>query len=582
MAITRRDLLKSIGATGAALSVPALFSSCAVSMGAKAGAKAKSKSAAKTKNRPQPQTAAGKNSGQRKPNIVFIMADQLAASFIGCYGSGVASTPTLDHIASVGVRFDRNYAVSPVCTPNRCSIFTGRSPEVHGMITNNYHLTTDAPLFTHVLKTQGYRTGGFGKFHFTEMPLHPYVDLKPYGFDEAVMTEDPRFGHWLDWIDKEHHEYYETALGLCWPQPYMKNYNGQDIEAKWHATREKILGPIEKASPWYRMYTSPLPKELQQTVYITDRSLDFLRNHHNTHADQPFCAFISYVAPHDPYDPPKPYDTMFNPADMKAPIKRAVDKYDIPELETARDYFGPDFGSGPGAFRNVSDNIDTMKKLRALYHGNIKLIDEQIARVVKYLEEIGEMENTIIVFTTDHGDMMGDHGFVAKGMMHYDTCIRTPLIVAGRGIKGGVVSPRMTSSLDLYPTFCEWAGASLLPPLEGKSFAGTCGGDAKDEGWSAVPVELFTAQTIVTKDQWRYTLYLEPGKGQMFNLKDDPEEQRDLFHDKAMNEKHLELAEDHARTYLQTHQVPQYRVLPIQNGHHCLVHGNYELTEMPW
>ena len=203
-------------------------------------------------------------------------------------------------------------------------------------------------------------------------------------------------------------------------------------------------------------------------------------------------------------------------------------------------------------------------------------------RQVQYLEKTDQLENTIFVFTTDHGDMMGDHGFLAKGCMHYDAAIRTPMIVSGKGIQPGVISQRLSSSLDLFPTICDWVGTDPRPPLEGKSFAGACRGESTDKGWPAVTVQFNQAQSIITDDHWRMTLFQGAGLGQIFDLNADPQEQRDLYHVADANPKHLELVERHARAYMESHQLHHYRNLPVSDGHRCLVQGNFELTPCPW
>jgi len=495
-----------------------------------------------------------------RPNIVFIMADQLAAAFIGCYGSGVDSTPTLDRLAGEGVRFERCYAHVPVCAPNRSTIFTGRSADQHGIVTNNLLLTTDNPTFPQVLQRNGYRTGGFGKFHFTSM-LQPLPDSFDYlGFDESVPTEDPKLGPWLDWIEREHPEDYETALAVTWPMPYAQAYgkDRRDLTEAMNKAREKILKPLTDASEWYCMYPSPLPRELHQTTYITDLGLDFMQRHLDEHPGRPFCTFVSYVDPHDPYDPPKPYDTMFDPADMPDPIPMNGPEHECSILERSRDF--------PG-FREISRNKEVLKKLRAFYHGSIRFVDDQIARLVTFLQEKGQLDNTIIVFTTDHGDMMGDHGLITKGVKHYDKGIRCPLIVRGAGIRRGT-SDRLTSSLDFFPTICEWAEAGCKPPLEGKSFARSCRTEGADDGWEAVTVNAplgppeGSVRSIITGDGWRFTIYDEDGRGEMFDLREDPEERSNLYHIAQWRDKRLELHERHARAYMQSSHVYQHRNLP--------------------
>jgi arylsulfatase len=507
---------------------------------------------------------------REETNIVFIMADQLSAGSIGCYGSGVESSPCLDGLAGSGVRFDRLYAHVPVCAPNRATIFTGRSSDVHGVATNNLVLTTDDPTFGHILQRNGYRVGGFGKFHLTPMQQTLPEDFAYLGFDESVPTEDPKLGPWLDWVEAEHPEHYETALAVSWPMQWAGEYgrDGRDLLPAMAAAREKILAPRRSASEWQLMYESPLPAELHQTTWITNLSLDFIRRHRREDADRPFFCFTSYVDPHDPYDPPAPYSTMFDPREMPEPRPMTWPQEGCTILERSRDF--PDW-------RKVSGNVELTKKLRALYHGSVRFIDDQIARIVALLEELGLWDNTILVFTTDHGDMIGDHGLISKGVKHYDMGIRCPLIVAGAGVERGA-RDRLTSSLDFLPTFCDWAAVEARPPLEGRSFAAACSGSPpQDDGWREVTVQAppsrheGTVRSIVTEDGWRFSIYDEDGQGQMFDLNEDPDEQRNLYHDPAWTAKRLELHERLTRAYMQPAVTHQYRNLPRRNGQRLLL-----------
>jgi len=557
MAITRRECIKSFGAAGAAF---AGWTAVSANPDEQTSKK-------EQKEHPMPQD---------RPNIVFIMADQLAASFIGCYGSGVNSTPTLDRLAEEGVRFDRFYAHVPVCAPNRASIFSGRSADVHGVLVNNYQLTTDSPLFSQVLQTNGYRTGGFGKFHFTSMLLPPPPDMKAYGFEEAAVIEDPRWGPWLDWVEREHPDQYERALATCWQVPYRSNYHGKDMDAAWHAAVVEYLAPLREASGWRTMFTSPLRPELHQTSYITDLSLDFMRRHQREHAGRPFFCFVSYVDPHDPYDPPAPYDALFDPADMADPMPALSEDQESPLMLSLRtSYLGYD---------EIIDKPEAIRKMRALYHGSLRLIDDNVKRIVDYLKQSGQLDNTLIFFITDHGDLMGDHGYIAKGVVHYDTGIRCPLIVHGPGVAAGVVSDRLSTSLDIYPTLCDFAGITTRPPLEGRSFASICHGQPETRpSWPEVTVRFGRATSIVTDDYWRFTTLERPGLGQMLNLKDDPLEQHNLYHDPKHAAKKLELFERYARAYAESRAVPHYANYPVIDGRHWVLGAQQIPKEaMPW
>ncbi|MHB1357234.1 MAG: sulfatase family protein [Anaerolineae bacterium] len=493
---------------------------------------------------------------QTSPNIVFICADQLAAAFVGCYGSNVPSTPTLDRLAGEGVRFDRCYATSPVCAPNRATFLTGRSPCVHGIITNNYALATDNPTYARVLQAHGYRTGGFGKFHQTPMHCPVPRNVAFLGFDESVVTEDPKWGPWIDWVARVYPEHLPTALAMAWGWPNHPKPAQAALSAK---LRREILNPIQATSAWPSMYPSPLPAEVHDSTFITNLGLDFIRRHLDQHGDQPFFCHISYVDPHDPYDPPAPYATMFHPEDMPNPLPAEWLEQGCATLRAAQKEFPH--------FEEVYSQPEVMRTLRALYHGSLRFVDDQVARVVSLLEERGLRENTLLVFTTDHGDMLGDHGLITKGVKPYDTSIRCPLIVSGGGVVPGVVD-RLTCTLDFYPTFCDWAGvgADSRPPLEGKSFAGDCAGQAEVVPWSEVEVACGQMESVITADGWRLTRFLDEGAGQMFDLRNDPGEQRNLYADPTCSAKRQELLERLVAAMSRPRLVPQYRNMPLVDG----------------
>ncbi|WP_168122575.1 sulfatase-like hydrolase/transferase [Paenibacillus sp. HB172176] len=502
-----------------------------------------------------------------KPNIIFITADQLAAATLHSYGGSVPSSPVLDSLAAGGARFDRCYAHVPVCAPNRATFLTGRSMSIHGVTTNNLVLPQDVPTYAQVLRSNGYRTGGFGKFHQTPMQQPLPATLKHLGFDEAVLTEDTKLGPWLDWIGEYHPEYYDKALATCWPMPYLDHYgeDGIDLRERWKHAFETFVAPLRKSSDWAPMYASPLPKELHQTTFIAEQGLDFMSRHVTQYPDQPFFCHISFVDPHNPYDPPAPYDAMFRSEDMPLPVKRAEGEREIPALTRAREMMD---------FRRVSQSDPVLKQLQAYFHGSVRFIDDQIGRVVAWLREKELDSNTIIVFTTDHGEMLGDHGFITKGAMHYDKSIRCPLIVHGPGIEGGGVSDRLVSSLDFFPTFCDWAGITEVPPNEGVSFAEACAGrhhamtEARD-----LSIQYGAVRTLVTDTGWRLTLYNEEDRiyGQMFHLTEDPDEQINLYDKDEWQTQKLELLERLAMIHAREGGVQQFRNLPIHEGYRCLV-----------
>ena len=505
-----------------------------------------------------------------RPNIVFIMADQLAAGFLGCYGSGVDSTPTLDGLAREGVRFDRCYATHPVCAPNRATVLTGRSSCVHGIVSNNYALATDMPTYAHVLQEHGYRTGGFGKFHQTPMHMPTPGDLSFLGFDESLVTEDPKWP-WLEWVEREHPEFAEEALSMCWP--FWPSHPRSEKSDLCVEASKKILGPLRAASEWRMMYPSPLPPEVHDTTYITNLGIDFMERHLIEHKDQPFFCHVSYVDPHDPYDPPEPYASMFEPDDMPDPIPAEWLTEGFKALERSQDFH---------QFGQIFHKPQVMRKLRAFYHGSLRFMDDQIARVVDLIKERGLWENTILVFTTDHGDMMGDHGLITKGVKHYDKGIRCPLIVAGGNVRKSVTD-KLACTLDFFPTFCDWAGVdtNIRPPLEGKSFAGICVGREEENLWQEVSVAIGRAESVITDDGWRLTRFLGEDKGQMFNLNDDPDEQNNLYYTHDHGKKRQELMERLVKAMSWPRLVPHYRNMPLVDGKKIPIYSDQIVEGLP-
>ena len=308
------------------------------------------------------------------------------------------------------------------------------------------------------------------------------------------------------------------------------------------------------------MYTSPLPPEAHDTTYITNLGLDFMERHLDASPEQPFLCHVSYVDPHDPYDPPKPYASMYDPWGMRDPAPAEWrDSNPIPELEAERNWAGAD-----ALYGKESESI---LKLRALYHGSLRFMDDQIGRIVEFVNGRGIADDTRIIFTTDHGEMLGDHELMAKGIKHYDMGIRCPLIVSGASTVQGDTD-RLTCTLDFFPTFCDLAGipADQRPPLEGRSFAQVCDGKPDPNPWPAVSVAFGSAQSVITNDSWRLTRFLESGRMQMFNLAKDQREQQNLADDPAFAERKTKLLERLVDVMTLPQQVMNYRNLPVLDG----------------
>ena len=536
----------------------------------------------------------------KRPNIVYICADQLAAKFLNCYGGTIDSTPILKELAETGCCFDRYYATHPVCGPNRATMLTGRSAEIHGITTNNLALSTDMPTYAHVLKANGYKTGGFGKFHQTPMNRPVPTDISWLGFDESVVSEDPKWGPYIDWVKEKHPDHYETTLAMTnghsgdqRPDDDMDRAQGaseEQIRLKAIAYPE-IMGERINNSDWERTYVSPLPAEAHDSTFITEKGLDFIKKAHEGD-NKPFFCHISYVDPHDPYDPPESYANLFDPETMEEPLPAEWRDRNIEALENVFDktYLN---------YRRISGNPLSIKKFRALFHGSLKFLDDQIGRITEYLKSSGLWENTVLVFSSDHGEMLGDHDMIGKGTPHYDRGIRSPLIVAGGPVQSKGKADQLCSTLDLYPTFCDWAGVPSedLPPLEGMSLAGICSPGPNSKGSlkqlsarGEISVSIDTAESVISDDGWRLTRYTDSGEGQMFDLKNDPDEQIDLYDDPSFQSQKIDLLERLIKVRNHPKSVPNYRNIAPWKGVKEMRHGLgeikslqiYKTDESPW
>lgn len=474
------------------------------------------------------------------------MADQLAAASLGCYGSPVKATPNLDRLASEGVRFDRHYSVHPVCGPARAAIFSGRTSTATGVFYNNLPHRPGLVYFPQLLRSAGYRTGGFGKFHFHAMQSPLPEDLADFGFDEVRQTEDPKTGPWLEWIRSEYPGEYERALSLVWPRAYFSEAQ----KSEWKSAWEKHLVPKMKPPFNQLAFLSPLPAELHQNRWISNHAIRFLER--QSRSDKPFFAAVSFVAPHDPYDPPESYARNFNPKDIPPPIPR----------EWEGDFASVTYlqNRGPLRFPALGGKLlkeyssDEWARLRAHYFASLKFVDDEIGRILTALVQNGLNENTIVVFTTDHGDMIGDHSLLTKGAHHYDKSIRSPLLIRNpfKPADAGSVCSQLTSLVDFFPTFCGWAGCGLQGVfLEGHSF------DRQNDREELLvsfgsPMLDRNTHSLITREGLRYSIFPGQRYGELFNLRDDPDEQRNLYTEKSRTHERGELAQRLARALAQS------------------------------
>lgn len=480
-----------------------------------------------------------------KPNIVFFMVDQLSAKWFEMGVEGVCDMPNFKRLMDNGTYFNSAITSNPVCMPTRATIATGLSTRGHGLLENGYRLDPALPTFMQSLQKDGYITGALGKVHFRPHFESLYPDYKQYGFDVTHITEDGRGGEWHDWVKENHPEHYEDILATIWPShiPEYASYGEYKIDLKdrIQKVRENYSWSSEKypeSTDW--VYTLPFPEEVSQTDWITGHGLDFIRK--ASESEHPFFAHISYVQPHYPFCCPEEYI-------------QYVDTDKIPEPAGAEWQVESD--SQPGYYKRQKEvDMSNWKWGRTLYFADLVHLDRQLGKVVKELEDQKKLDNTYIIFVSDHGDLLYDHHFWGKEERHYDGCLRVPLLISGPGLKKGQVVNDPVQLEDICPTILEMASCALpdlpkmgnyldveardLPQLPGNSLVSYCKGEEparkRDSAYSECYNAIWSdnpgdwARTVRT-DKYRYTYYPNGDGEQLFDLIGDPDEQINLCKD---------------------------------------------------
>ncbi len=377
----------------------------------------------------------------KKPDVLFFMVDQMGAKWLDAAMNGICELPNLKRIKSMGVTFSNAFANNPVCCPARATIATGLSGNGHGLLSNGYRLNPEVPTFMNTLKVSGYNTGAFGKIHFYpfDSDYYPYSDYTEYGWNVVHNTEDTRVGEWHDMIKNDYPEHYEAMIATPanWNNdlPYYKGELGE----KMKNAKDNVNWP-EGTDAGNKTLTEgffplPFPEELSQTNWITDKALEFIDS---TSSSQPLYTHISYVQPHPPFCPPKRFLEYVNEDKIPLPLG-----------------LGSDFSEDEIYIKN-------WLYYRKLYFADFVHIDEQIGRVLDRMEELGRLENTYIIFTSDHGEMLMDHNKGGKSCNHYEAVIRIPLIIAGPDTQKGLICRDIVQHQDICPTILDFEESLLV------------------------------------------------------------------------------------------------------------------------
>ena len=457
----------------------------------------------------------------------MILVDQLRADALGVFGNDIIKTPNLDRLAEGGTRFAQCMITQPTCTPSRASLLSGCFPSALRTRMVGCVTPDDPRLLPKVLAEAGYHTAAIGKIHFV-----------PQGAEPEALEATRRTDGSHDYYGFQHVDLVTSKLPSFGPRytPWLRD-RVPDLEKR--LKKKEPLCAIPTCLRW------PLPPEVHPSRYIADRSIEYIQQARNY--KEPFFLYCSFNDPHHPFTIPEPYASMYDPKDMPMPLAPITESVDPPKagLEAYEGKSSPnrEMGGRPGermlgmprvAYHNYTENDYRM--VRAITAGMITSLDDNIGRVLESLRQSGLSDNTVVVFASDHGDYLGDYGIHGKGL-HYNSVLRTPLVMRGPGIPECQCVNQISSLVDVAPTLLELTEIEEPEALQGTSMVsglsdpGVWPRDAalteNDDDMAA-----FRLRTLTTLD-WKLTIYAGDSYGELYDRKNDPNEQVNLWNDAA-------------------------------------------------
>ena len=452
----------------------------------------------------------------QRPNIIYLFADQHRHDALGCAGNPIVQTPHLDRLAEEGVRFTRMYCQSPICQPARASVITGLYTHQHG-VARNFGADLDPawPTFMKNLKKAGYTTAQVGKTHFysprqgefKNTPSGPEMDLRQFeGFVQSFGFDDV-----VEEFDRYVHAFPQARLIT----PYTEHLRAK---GRLEPYQEQIRSVWRLTPHHWDGITSVLPQEDDLTCFLADQAIDWLRRRKD---DQPFFLMLSFVQPHVPLMADPIWAAYYQNAD----IPRGPAQAPTGAAGVWQEYLEKEL------FTHSNSHLLTDEYVLAgarQYYGMVSLIDQRIGDIVKTLEELGLSNNTWLIYSADHGEMLGDHNLMAK-MNFYRSSVLVPAIIRPPKKTASRVVAEPTEAIDLTATILDLAGAEPLPGSQGRSLLPTLeGGPApsRPAAFSAIEDRASQAYFVMAATD-RYRLTIERNSGalcEFFDLASDPDE----------------------------------------------------------
>ena len=472
-----------------------------------------------------------------QPNILFVLTDQQPASSLALYGNRLASTPALDELAGGGVVVDNHICTYPACTPARATLFTGRYPHTTRSRALHIHLSPREITLVHVLRAAGYETGLIGKNHVFANG-HVVSQFR----DGALALRDwPRSLDHLPALTEE-----LAAAGQLADERHLFDvWQTADHAGPDGPEHAELRAFSNQAWLWRSAAataTTPFPPERCTTAVLGARAETFVRE--RAGAERPWFLWLSFPDPHNPYQAPEPYASLVDPADVDLPPHD--DLAGKPERQrVARLMSGLE-----------EPHDDVVRRAVAMQHGMVRFIDDALAGVLRALAESGQAERTIVVFTSDHGAYVGDHGAMHKAVAFYDALVRLPFVISWPG----TLAPRrlergLMEQVDLMPTLLELAGLAVPPGVQGLGLADALGGhgelretafaecgerrdpigrddlpfvpdgplDDRYFGWDGFEEAWYGQGKMLRDQRWKYAWYAN-GDVELYDLEADPDE----------------------------------------------------------
>ena len=419
-----------------------------------------------------------------KWNVLIITNDQHRADCLGCMGNPVIRTSNTDRLGKEGVIFEQHFVQAPQCVPSRAALHTGRYPHVNRTPTNIYRLPETEETLANILSRNGYATATVGELPFA--PTKFLGGLKVFA------------------DDSDYHAFLESA-----------GWRGNRVSP----ARRALLREYEmRSQKQFQASAAPWPEELDETPFYAAKAIEFLKEN----SRQPFYLHVNFRRPHHPFDPPAPFDRMYEGTNFPQSHKMEGEMQNKPpaQQKALEDSVGFDL-------RTLTEG--DLNRIKSYYYGMISENDKYIGLIIDQLPKLGIDDRTLVIFNSDHGEMLGDHGLVFKGGYFYDQVVQAPLIIrAPKRLPAGKRIKTVVEEIDVLPTILDLLNIKISKRIQGRSLLPLVNGTSTSS--RAAHSEFPNAKMLRT-EHWKLVHYLHAPYGELYNLREDPFELRNLFDD---------------------------------------------------